>query len=247
MIVCLNCENKFEGEFCNICGQSSSTHRFTMREWAKEIPRKLLNIEKGFFGTMKSLFLRPGISIREYLKGKRKLLINPFVYVLVMCGVYIVLSSMFAQNPTLEVTENQELTKDIFKLSAYIQKEYYKIIIIVMILPMTIGTSIAYLRSNYNFAENLVLNAYLIGQLVIGDMILLFLGLILEFETNKNVFLLADLFLKYPYWFWVYYNFFKPSKWYWGILQFILSLIILNISLMLMLLATASIFRLFQS
>ncbi len=232
MTVCLNCENQFEGAFCNLCGQKAATHRFTMHEWLHEIPHSLFHIDNGFFHTFKALIVRPGNAVREYLEGKRKLLFSPFLYVLVLCGVYVVISHFF-ENPA-EATKPLELAnmKEAIKS---VEENYYKIIVVAMILPMTIASFLAYYKSGFNFAENLVLNAYLVGQLVIADLILILIAATSFNESYPMVFKFFEPLLKYPYWFWFYWQFFKPKKWYWGILQFVISQIIVSITLSLLL------------
>jgi Protein of unknown function (DUF3667) len=234
MTDCLNCDNNFEGAFCNLCGQKAATHRFTMHEWLHEIPHSILHVDSGFFLTMKTLFLRPGNAVREYLLGKRKLLFSPFLYVLIMCGVYVVVSH-FVENPAQEAKEFTNIQETL----AYIDEHYYKIFVVAMIVPMTIGTYLAYFKSGYNFAEHLVLNAYLIGQLVIADVILILIASTSFDENHSQWFKFIDPILKYPYWFWMYWQFFKPQKWYWGILQFILSFILSQIVLTILMIAAA--------
>lgn len=221
MTTCLNCENVFDGAFCNLCGQKAATHRFTLHEWLHEISHSVLHVDSGFFLTLKTLFIRPGNAIREYLGGKRKLLFSPFLYVLLMCGVYVVVSYVFPK-PKVEQPDFAKLS-DVMN---YLSKNYYKILIPLMILPVTIGSYLAYLKSGFNFAEHLVLNCYLIGQLVIGDIILQAVAFTGLEENHRVLYALLDAVLKTPYWFWVYWQFFKPKRWYWGILQFILVQII---------------------
>lgn len=231
MTTCLNCDNEFEGFFCNLCGQKSATHRFTMHEWLHEIPHSLWHVDSGFFVTMKTLFLRHGNAIREYLQGKRKLLFSPFLYVLILCGVYVVASHFLIPKPENVHTELKSLADAL----RYIEENYYKILVVAMIIPVTIGSYLAYFRSGYNFAEHLVLNAYLTGQLVIADIILMALRTTSLDENHKIAFHLIEFFLKYPYWILTYWGFFKPSKWYWGVIQFILSQILTSIALYLLL------------
>lgn len=222
MTSCLNCENSFEGVFCNNCGQKAATHRFSMHEWGHEIPHSLFHIDSGFFQTIKTLLTRPGNAVREYLAGKRKLLFSPFLYVLIWCGIYVVISHFFAKPETAAQFEADNLKEAI----SYIESHYYKILVVAMVLPVTLGSYLAYYRSGYNFAENLVLNAYLTGQLVIADIILILLSTISEDKRFIIYFVLASIILKFPYWFWMYWQFFRPKKWYWGVLQFIAAQII---------------------
>jgi Protein of unknown function (DUF3667) len=230
MTTCLNCENNFEGAFCNLCGQKAATHRFTMHEWLHELPHGLFHVDSGFFLTLKTLFFRPGNAIREYLQGRRKLLFSPFLYVLILCGVFVVISHFFVHKPEVENPEFNSLQEAI----AYLEENYYKILVVAMILPVTIGSYLAYIRSGFNFPENLVLNTYLTAQLVIADIIIMLISSTNLSENHKPTVKLIEFFLKYPYWFWTYWQFFKPKKWYWGILQFILSQIIAGIALYLL-------------
>ncbi len=236
MTNCLNCENEFEGAFCNLCGQKAATHRFTMHEWLHEIPHSLFHIDSGFFHTLRALFVRPGNAVREYLEGRRKLLFSPFLYVLIWCGVYVVISHFF-ENPakTAKPLELSNIKEAIESVEAH----YYKIIVVAMILPMTIASFLAYYRSGFNFAENLVLNAYLVGQLVIADLIVILISASSFDENHPMVFKFFDPLLKFPYWFWFYWQFFKPRKWYWGILQFVVAQIIVNIALSILLVGAA--------
>ncbi len=243
MTNCLNCENEFNGAFCNLCGQKSATHRFTLHEWLHEIPHSIFHIDSGFFATLKILCVRPGEAIREYLQGKRKLLFSPFLYVLILCGVFVVVSHFFAQPAKIPKTIELATLQETF---AYIEEHYYKIIVVAMILPLTFGTYLAYRKSGYNFAEHLVLNAYLIGQLVIADIILSLISSMKLDENTAPIYALIEFALKFPYWFWVYWQFFKPRKWYWGILQFILSQIISGIVLYLLLFGAALILLKFK-
>lgn len=226
MPTCLNCENEFEGNFCNKCGQKAATHRFTMHEWLHEIPHSLFHVDGSFVTTIKTLTLRGGDAVREFLAGKRKTLFSPFLYVLVWCGVYLVVSHFFGS-----AEKAIDTPTNFAEAQAYIEAKYYKIIVVAMILPVAIGSYVVYFRSGYNFAEHLVLNAYLMGQLVIADVVLTLISatpLNARFPIAIKV---IELVIKYPYWFWFYRRFFQTSKWYWAILQFIAALFIGGLAL----------------
>lgn len=225
MTDCLNCDNNFEGLFCNLCGQKAATHRFTMHEWLHEIPHSILHVDSGFFLTMKTLFLRPGEAVREFLLGKRKLLFSPFLYVLILCGVYVVVAYFFGK----EVKEVE--FSNINQAIEYITEKYYKIFVVAMVIPLAIASYITYFKSGYNFAEHLVFNAYLMGQLVIADVILVLISTTGLDENHSTIFKSLEFIIKYPFWFWMVWQFFKPKKWYWGILQFVLFLVISSIAM----------------
>jgi Protein of unknown function (DUF3667) len=238
MTICLNCDNNFEGLFCNLCGQKAATHRFTMHEWLHEIPHSILHVDSGFFLTMKTLFIRPGDAIREFLRGKRKLLFSPFLYVLVLCGIFVVVKSFFVKElKPIDFT-------DAAKLIETISEQYYKLFVIASIIPLTIASYLVYFKSKYNFAEHLVLNSYLIAQLVIADVIIIFISTTSLDENYRTAYQFMEFAIKYPYWFWMFWQFFKPAKWYWGILQFILFILLSAIVSAIVLVAPIAIYLL---
>jgi Protein of unknown function (DUF3667) len=223
MATCLNCDNNFEGAFCNLCGQKAATHRFTMHEWLHEIPHSILHVDSGFFLTMKTLFLRPGDAVREFLLGRRKLLFSPFLYVLILCGIFVVVKHYFGKE-----LKEFEIT-NLLQAIEYLSSHYYKIVMVALIVPLTIATYLVYFKSGYNFAEHLVLNSYLMGQLVIADVVIILISATSFDENYPSIYKSLEFIIKYPYWFWVLWQFFKPKKWYWGILQFILFILLSNI------------------
>ena len=196
MTTCLNCNNSFTGDFCNLCGQKAATHRFSMHEWLHEIPHSIFHVDSGFFLTIKTLLVRPGDAVREYLEGKRKLLFSPFIYVLVWCGIFVVVSHFLGDS-----MDKHQNFQNLMEAAAYIEEHYYKIIVVAMILPMAIGSYLAYIRSGFNFAENLVLSCYIMGQLVIADIILEVISFTSFDESYSTEFKWFEFLLKYPYWF----------------------------------------------
>jgi hypothetical protein len=199
-----------------------------MHEWLHEVPHSILHVDSGFFRTIVRLTTQSGEAIREYLAGKRKSLFSPFLYVLIMCGVFVVAHHFLVPKPaagTAVVTTMKDA-------QAYIEANYYKVLVVAMILPMTIATFLAYFRSGFNFAEHLALNAYVIGQLVIADVLMMLISLTsLNREQQPAVYHLIEFVLKFPYWFIAYWRFFRPSKWYFAVLQFIFAQIVMGLIL----------------
>ena len=220
-INCLNCGHQFEGKFCSQCGQKSATHRFTMHEWLHEIPHSIFHVDSGFFYTAKALFTRPGEAIREYLSGKRKLLFSPFLYLLVMCGIFVAVG-LLLPHAEVQVKEVKTLSDSL----EYLQSHYYKPMIVAMILPVAIGSFFAYLKSGFNFAEHLVLNMFLIGHMVIVDIQTAFLKSATSDAKLNALIGLLDFGMKYLFWFWTYWQFFKPKTKLRGLLQFLAAIII---------------------
>ncbi len=225
MNICLNCENQFDGKFCNECGQKSSTHRFTIHEWLHEIPHSILHIDGGFFHTFKNLCLRPGRMIREYLEGRRKSYFSPFLYILIWCGVFVVISSIFAQ----KTAGDKPAITDLMSAYIYMQASYYKPLVVAMILPVSLGSLLVFRRSGYYFAEHLVLNTFVIAQMIIGDIILFLIGVSPLADKLKGTAAILNFLLKFPFWIWAYWQFFQPKNKILGALQILLAIFISTI------------------
>ncbi len=213
---CLNCGHQFEGKFCSQCGQKSATHRFTMHDWMHEIPHSIFHVDSGFFYTAKELFTRPGEAIREYLNGKRKLLFSPFLYLLVMCGIFVAVG-LLLPHAEVQVKEVKTLSDSL----EYLQSHYYKPMLVAMILPISIGSFFAYRKSRFNFAEHLVLNTFVIGQMVIVDIQTAILKSATTNPKLNALIMLIDFGMKYPFWYWTYWQFFKPQTKLRGLLKFL--------------------------
>jgi Protein of unknown function (DUF3667) len=242
MTDCLNCSTAYEGNFCSECGQKAKTHRFTLHEWMHEIPHSIFHVDSGFFYTFKSLCTRPGKMIRDYLEGKRKDYFSPFLYVLVWCGIFIVVSH-FVSNSEHQQTEITDLKSAI----RFIEDNYYKLLVVSMILPLSISSFLVFYRAKLNFAEHLVLNSFVIAQLIVTDIIISLINamhLKAEYKTAVN---LVELALKFPFWIWVYFQFFKPKNIFIGIIQTVFAIIVGSLLTSVMEAAVAYILLLFKA
>jgi len=79
-INCKNCNNLYDGNYCNHCGQSANTHEINFKSILHEVQHSLLHIDKGILYTTKELLLRPGKTISDYLNGKRVKHFKPFAF-----------------------------------------------------------------------------------------------------------------------------------------------------------------------
>jgi hypothetical protein len=92
---CLNCNKPFtERElFCSSCGQRTTTHRFSLKSiFAHDFVHAIFHLDRGFFSTLKNLFLQPGTVVKEFLDGKRVKYFNYFTMILILITVGHLLS-----------------------------------------------------------------------------------------------------------------------------------------------------------
>ena len=90
---CKNCDQNIDTNFCPNCGQSAKVGEINLSYFLQEMTDSLFQINRGFFFTMRELFIRPGESIREYLSGKRNNHFTPIAYVLTLSTIYSTISS----------------------------------------------------------------------------------------------------------------------------------------------------------
>ena len=88
------------------------------------------------------------------------------MYLLIWCGIFIVINHFVSDS----ATEKKEIT-DLKSAGDYLIANYYKLLVVAMILPMSLSSFLIFYRSGFNFAEHLVLSAFITAQLIIGDIV----------------------------------------------------------------------------
>lgn len=215
-MVCKNCHNSFEGNFCNNCGQSAETHKINFHFLWHDIQHGLFHFENGILYTAKQLFTRPGKSIREFIEGKRVKHMKPISWVIILATVYGLLYSGLHINSLEEFkslsTESERAGFE--KINHWLASHFSWAILLT--LPFyAIGSFIAFRKQKNNFVEHLVLNAYVAGQKLLMHIvvipILYFSGGTVIFKVASAMLAMFDLFLMI----WTYMQFFNavsPTK-----------------------------------
>lgn len=158
LVECKNCGNSFEGNYCSHCGQIATVKRFMLKNIHDEFIHGFFHVNHGILFTVKSLFLKPGISIREYIAGKRVTYFNPFTYLVllsILAGFGFSYSGMLdhvrdnfmASGETLQFTRKFFSYRLLFSIPAY-----------------TLMTWILFRMFKYNFAEHFIVNTFLMSQ-----------------------------------------------------------------------------------
>jgi Protein of unknown function (DUF3667) len=167
---CQNCNSDLNGNFCSHCGQSSYTHRINFHFLWHDIQHGLLHVDKGIFYSIKELFTRPGHSIREFLEGKRVKHFKPISLVLILAGVYGLLShyfdiNMLSGNFNMKGSGQKfnEFKTTFNQVSEWIS-QHYSIVALLQIPLYSIGTYLCFKKIGYNFIEHLVINAFIAAQ-----------------------------------------------------------------------------------
>jgi hypothetical protein len=205
--VCLNCNEPLEGNYCSNCGQSATTHRFTLKHiFTQDFIRVMLYINKGFFYTLKELFTRPGNSVREYVSGKRVKHLNYFTLLIVVLIVFTILE----QVTPFHFADLAEEQNQIFESVDLILKKYPKYLYVGIIPFYALFSLLIFKKAQQNYAEHVVLNTFRVAIIIILNILFISFASVSKDISiiRKGDTLLAWLSTAYGTWF--YYQYFSP-------------------------------------
>lgn len=199
---CKNCGTLLTGNFCHSCGQKSDIHRITLKHLLHEFFHALTHADKGILFLAKEMVYRPGYVAKEYIEGKRKKYFNPLSFLVIVSAVFAIVSmnsryfeamgssnrdySRMPEQYALYMTESMDIIVHHGKL----------ISLIVMVPVLTFLSWIFFRKRNHNFAENLVLQSLIIGQIHLA-MVVVFIPAYLLFghpNLNNTIFQITFLF-----------------------------------------------------
>lgn len=239
-MICKNCKQNFDGNFCNNCGQKHNVERLNFNYLINEISNNILQVNRGIFFTIKELTIRPGHTIRDFLNGKRKQHFKPLAFILFTSAVYVLIT--YFTNPITVVEEalsgiTDALSNNGEKLSItanilnwLLSNFAYSTLLLIPIFSF--ASYICFLKEKYNYIEHLILNFYISGQQII--IYLTFAALYYIFGIDgyyKEIIpvIVATLFI-----FWTYIQFFKNHNFFLKISLTILTYILNFILIMIM-------------
>ena len=158
----MNCKRPYKGNFCWYCGQKASVKRLNLKEILEEFFLSPLHIHPhGLLFTFIWLFKAPGVVIRKYVHGERKLLHPAFRY-LVLAGTFATL--------VIAIYHPFEMVEDATGV-LFIEPEFFiwvsghiTVINLVAVPIFSLGTYLLFKPSKFNYAENLTLQAYIASQ-----------------------------------------------------------------------------------
>lgn len=204
---CLNCDYIVVDKFCENCGQKISTKRFSLVSiFDYAVLTGIFSVDKGILFTIKELFTKPGHSIREYIQGKRINYFNAFTLVLLLLTImYFIEEYSGIKISDLTSTGNKEFAGNLDDFT----KEYPRFIYLISIPLLAISSYLFFRKGRCNFAENLVLNTYVIGGQIVMSIPF---SILTVFYKNIEALSVIYHFLSFVvavYAIWVYYQFFS--------------------------------------
>lgn len=111
---CLNCGEKFSGDYCPHCGQKAATARLTVASSLKRILSIISSMDSTFFRTMGNLFWRPGHMVRDFLQGKRVRYVNPVTLLSSLVAIYLFVAFIFGFAPgEVHILQDEALAENV--------------------------------------------------------------------------------------------------------------------------------------
>ena len=162
-ITCKNCNNHYEGNYCNNCSQSAKTYRITWLELAHHLPHSIFHFDKGLLYSINELILRPGYTIRDFIAGKRIYHFNPLLFLVLMGGFASFLFTLLHINPP---NEEIELVK-IESFNATLAHKYFALVGLLFIILLTITDFIFYPNKKFVIPEIVISNTFQAGQIMV--------------------------------------------------------------------------------
>jgi hypothetical protein len=186
---CKNCENLFEGRFCNVCGQKTA-HRLDVSHIWHEVIHLFTHADKGIFAFIPKIITQPGIIALDYVEGKRKKYFNPLQYLVIIIGIvtFLIARSHFIEQVMSTITTMNSTNvpasavKQQLKIAQFFQR-YFNIIMFLLIPILSFFSWLFFRKKKFNYAEHILLQVTLQAQSNTNFVIYL-LSIIVHFRSS---------------------------------------------------------------
>jgi Protein of unknown function (DUF3667) len=204
---CKSCNQPLTGNFCSNCGRSVNLKRIDKHYVLHEVSH-LLHLEKGFFYTVKELFLRPGKSICTFIAEDRNKLMKPIAFLVFASVVFTVFEYAFKADKIYQQRENLQFDKSSITTILNWVKGHWGYTNIMVSIFIGWSLRLFFKKYKYNLFESIVLICFVTGQTM----------LILTFFTplvsilSVGTFILMTSLISYGYAIWAIAQFYDGRK-----------------------------------
>jgi hypothetical protein len=193
---CKNCDNDFNGNYCNVCGQKV-LDRLTFKSIWNLIVDDVFEVNKGLLYTVKQLWINPGKTSLDFISGRTKNYYSPLKYLIFWTAVYLIFLSLF--NSDREVLSIKDLIfndtqpfsldsiKDSLGLYTEIIFRHPDIFYLGLTPFLAMLSYLIYKKKKFYFTELSILYLYIFGQIIF---FLAAISPILNLLGNKAVLLI---------------------------------------------------------
>jgi hypothetical protein len=204
MINCKNCSAFFNTNYCPNCGQASILKRIDKHYITHEIEH-VLHFERGLLYTVKELFIRPGLTMRNYISENRSRLVKPIIFIIVTSLIYSLINNFFHIEEQYVQQQGFE-NSYVGKLLTWVQSHYgYSNILIGIFVAFWL--KVFFKKFGYNISVLLIMLCFVQG---ISMLIFAVFG-IAEGIAHIKIFTIAGI-VGFIYLTWSIGNFFEPKK-----------------------------------
>lgn len=188
-LVCLNCDEATERNYCSNCGQKTNTHRITLKHFLfHDIIHGVWHLDRGILFTLKQTMIRPGKAALEYIGGKRIRYYNIFYLILIFIGLGIFIESIYV-SATARYISYLPPDSPADDASLKFLEKYIKFLPLLAIPVYAFNSYILFNRKKLFYSEHLII----FGMHFLGIIIVTLFGNLVFFaEFNPNTVFLAD-------------------------------------------------------
>lgn len=213
--LCLNCGQSIDSNYCPNCGQKTNNRRFDWSFFWNAVVNSI-ELNRGFLFSVIKLIIKPHFLISEYIKGKRQPYANP-VKMIILTGA---LATFITFNFNFFDTQVEDTfimnLPDVIGFFKY-SSRYFSFFTLTAIPFFSFFTWFFFLKSGFNYVENIILNIYIaVGQFLI----LIMMSSLLVLISAHTLGLIYGA-VNFGYNLWVVVMFFQVS----GIKKWILSIL----------------------
>lgn len=184
---CKNCAAELNGPFCGQCGQVVISKRITVRNLIAYVFASITNVERGLWYTLRGLLKNPGKVIQEYVNGRTRPYYHPLRLAFLLGTVSVILMFAFfdfeAAQEAFASTLNPNISEEQKAIQLKINQTIRPFInfIPLLLLPFfATGSYWFHRKKQFNYAEHLVLNAYLYSLMTLLSMPLIIVYVYLD-------------------------------------------------------------------
>jgi hypothetical protein len=208
---CPTCLTPGEGEYCSRCGEDMAPERITGGYVLRQFAEVFVGFESNrLLHTFRDLAVRPGTTIRRYLRGTRQAYYNPVDYALLMGGLSILLSlflneSLFEGGRAAAIASSGN-----GPLMAYVLDDLGTLMNLALLLQFPIAGVLTWLRrvkGRQTLGEHVYANAFLSGQVLAYNLLMLALqhilpsaGILVFVSQAYGGFIIAYMAVSYYRW-----------------------------------------------
>lgn len=188
------------------------TGRLTTGWLVKKFAETITHADHGIIRIIKELSFHPARISHEYIEGRRKKYFSPVKYLVVVVSLSAILVA-YLEMSRVPFEPSFAASSEIDDLVEYryFNHNYYKYYLFLSIPLAALISYLVFRNSGYSYAENLVLNTYILSQVVLLHTVLI-IPLVIYSSSFDDLIIFFYMILAALYLFWSYFTFFKGKK-----------------------------------